>query len=337
MSEIFQTLLPGNETIEQPRFAGAGRVLRVDRRRRDFVAGLPIAESESVQLGPGRGEYVSRRVCGRDLVILCYKWEPKLVVHSVPNEDWVVLLMPLNERSEFVFNGRVARPLDLFLSAGRDGYMTTGKDRVNIAIGIRKTRLISACAALAGIGAEDVGLRDLVLPPEQDTGRPLRHMLIDAATPSEDEPLSQGQFALPEALENDLVSMLAAHLGPAVRSAPEVNLFRVEALRVVHAAIAASKALPAASLADLCEAVGVSQRWLHKCFVDVLGVSPYRYLRLARLSRARDLLLKPDAKPALVKSISLSLGYRLSGRFAAEYRSVYRENPTDTLGRPRQA
>ena len=337
MSETFQTLLPGNETIEQPRCAGADRVLRVDRRRRDFVAGLPVADSESVQLGPGKGEYVSRRVCGRDLVILHYKLKPKLAVHTVPEKDWVVLLMPLNERSEFVFNGRVARPLDLFLSAGRDGYMTTGKDRVNIAIGIRKTRLISACAALAGFGADDVGLRDLVLPPEQDTGRHLRHMLIGAATPAEDEPLSQGQFALPEVLENDLVSMLAAQLGPAVRSVPEVNLFRVEALRVVHAAIAASTALPAASLADLCEAVGVSQRWLHKCFADVLGVSPYRYLRLARLSRARDLLLKPDAKPALVKSISLSLGYRLSGRFAAEYRSVYRENPSDTLGRPRQA
>jgi AraC family ethanolamine operon transcriptional activator len=130
--------------------------------------------------------------------------------------------------------------------------------------------------------------------------------------------------------------MLAGQLVPAVRSVPEVNLFRVEALRVARAAIAASTALPAASLADLCAAVGVSQRWLHKCFVDVLGVSPYRYIRLSRLSRARELLLTPDAKPTLVKSTSLSLGYRLSGRFAADYRSVFGENPSDTLGRPRQ-
>jgi AraC-like DNA-binding protein len=331
MSEIFHTLLPGNETIEPQRYAGASRIVRVNRDRRDFLAGLPVKESESVQLGPGTGEYLSRRISGRDLIILSYRMAPKLAVHTVPKMDWLILLMALNRRSEFVFNGRAARPFDLFLSAGRDGYMTTGKDRVNIAIGIRKTRLISACAALAGVGAEDVALRDLVLPPEQDTGQRLRRMLIGAATPSEDEPLSQGQFALPQALENDLTSMLAAQLVPAVRSVPEVNLFQVDALCVVRAATAASKALPAASLADLCGAAGVSQRWLHKCFVDVLGVSPYRYIRLARLSRARELLLNPDAKPALVKSISLSLGYRLSGRFAADYRSVFGENPSDTL------
>lgn len=331
MSELFQTLLTGNETIEQRRSAGADRTVRLNRLRRDFIAGLPVEESESVQLAPGTGDYVSRRICGRDLLILAYRWAPKLAIHTVPKKDWAVLLMSLNRRSEFVFNGRVSRPLDLFLSAGRDGYTTIGKDRVNIAIGIRKTRLISACAALAGIGAEDVRLRDLVLPPERDAGRRLRHALIGAAAPSEDEPLSRGQFALPEAPENDLISMLAAQIVPAVRSVPEANLFRAEALGVVRAAIAASKTLPTASLADLCEAAGVSQRWLHKCFEDVLGVSPYRYIRLARLSRARELLLASDAKPPLVKSVSLSLGYRLSGRFAAEYRSVFGENPSDTL------
>ena len=164
MSEIFQTLLPGNETIEQPRFAGAGRVLRVDRRRRDFVAGLPIAESESVQLGPGRGEYVSRRVCGRDLVILCYKWEPKLVVHSVPNEDWVVLLMPLNERSEFVFNGRVARPLELLLSAGRDRAW-------------RRVVVLASAAAVAAVGIGALGIRSIAARRAggQATGRGDRH------------------------------------------------------------------------------------------------------------------------------------------------------------------
>jgi AraC family ethanolamine operon transcriptional activator len=141
---------------------------------------------------------------------------------------------------------------------------------------------------------------------------------------------------MPEALERDLISLLAARLVAAVRRVPEANPLRVDALRVVRAATAASKALPAPSLADLCGAGGVGQRWLHKCFVDVLGVPPYRYIRLARLSKARDLLLSSEANPALVKSISLSLGYRLSGRFAADYRSVFGENPSDTLRASRQ-
>ena len=309
---------------------------RVSRRRGDFLAGLPVQESESVQTGPGKGMYRSQRICGRDLVLMSYSFVPKMVVHTVPQRDWAILLMSLKPQSDLAFNGRAARPFDLFLAAGRDGYTTTGKDRHNLAIGIRKSRLVSACAAVAGVGEEDVVLSDGVLQRKQVLGRRLHRILIgDTAQPGE-EPLAEGQFAMTEAIENDLISLLAAQLAPTVRRSPVVSAFQMNALRVVRAATAASKELPVASLADLCEAGGVSQRWLHKCFVDVLGVSPYHYLRLARLSRAHDLLLKPDAKPALVKTISLSLGYRLSGRFAAEYRSVYGENPSDTLGRPRQ-
>jgi AraC-like DNA-binding protein len=74
----------------------------------------------------------------------------------------------------------------------------------------------------------------------------------------DEEPLSEGRFAIPEALENDLISLPAAQLVPAVRRGPEVNPFRV-------------------------------------------------------------------------KSIALSPGYRLSGRFAAEFRSIHGGNPSDML------
>jgi AraC-like DNA-binding protein len=300
------------------------------------VAGLPVQESESIQLGPGTGEYRSRRISGHDLVVMSYKVAPRLAIHTVPKKGWAILFMPLNRRSEFVFNGYLAQPFDLFLSAGPDGYLTTGEDRCNIAVGIRETRLVSACAALAGVGEEDVTLRDLVVPREQVMGQRLHHGLIGVAAQSGEEPLSEGQLAIPEALENDFTSMLAAQLVPAMRRVPEVNYFGVNALRVVRTAIAASKALPAPGLADLCAAAGVSQRWLHKCFMDVIGVSPYQYIRLARLSKAHELFLMREPTPTLVKSVSLSVGYRLSGRFAKEYRSVYGENPSDTLRRPRQ-
>jgi len=105
----------------------------------------------------------------------------------------------------------------------------------------------------------------------------------------------------------------------------------VDALRVVHEAIAASEMLAAPSLADLCAAAGVSQRWLHKCFVDVIGVSPHRCIKAARLSRARTALLAPEDRPLRIKSLALSLGYRLSGRFAADYRALFGENPSETF------
>lgn len=306
-------------------------LIRVDRRRPEFVSGLPLRESESVQLGPGDAEYVSRRTRGRDLVLLSYSVAPDLRVHSVPQTGWAVLIMALNPRSRFVFNGRETGAWELSLATGRDGYVTAGKERRNLAIGIRKGRLVRACAALAGIGPEDVPLRDCVLLLEQDPDRRLRRALIDAAGTPEGMPTSPGEFSMPAAVENDLLSLLAAQLLRVLCPVPDANPFRLDALRVVHAATALTKTDPAPSLAEMCAAAGVSQRWLHKCFADVLGIPPYRYVRLARLSRARERLLASDGDCTLVKTLSLSLGYRLSGRFAAEYRSVFGENPSATL------
>lgn len=90
-------------------------------------------------------------------------------------------------------------------------------------MGSRRTRLISACAALAGVGAEDVTLGALVLTPEQDTGQRLRHRLIGATIPAGGEPLSESPFAMPQALENNLVFMLAAQFVPTVRRGVGVN------------------------------------------------------------------------------------------------------------------
>jgi len=296
-----------------------------------FVSGLPLQESESVQLEAGHAAYVSRRVLGREVVLMAYNVAPELRVHSVPHEDWLILFMAMNPRSAFVINGRQTRTWELTLAAGRDGYMTAGKDRRNLAVAVRKRRMAQACAALAGVGPEDIHLQDCVLLPEQDPDWRLRRALISAAGPAEGGRTSPGEFSMPAAVENDLVSLLAAQLLPALRSAPDASPFRLDALRVVRAATALTKTHPAPSLTEMCAAAGVSQRWLHKCFADVLGMPPYRYVRLARLTKARERLLASDGDLRLVKTLSLSLGYRLSGRFAAEYRSVFGENPSETL------
>jgi AraC-like DNA-binding protein len=330
-SQLSQLVVPAGLALGSLEASTRGSAMRVDERRPQFVSGLPLQESESVQLGAGHAAYVSRRVLGRDVVLMAYNVVPELRVHSVPHEDWLILFMAMNPRSAFVINGRETRPWELTLAAGRDGYMTAGKDRRNLAVAVRKRRLAQACAALAGIGPEDVHVQDCVLVPEQDRDWCLRRALISAARSPGGARASPGECSMPTAVENDLVSLLAAQLLAALRSAPDASPFRLDALRVVRAATALTKTHPAPSLAEMCAAASVSQRWLHKCFADVLGMPPYRYVRLARLSKAREQLLASDGDSMLVKTLSLSLGYRLSGRFAAEYRSVFGENPSETL------
>jgi AraC-like DNA-binding protein len=267
------------------------------------------------------------------MVVLLYRVIPKLAVHTVPDKNWVIFVVPISTRSEYLFNGHVVRPFEVFVSAGRDGYASSGEDRFNVAVAIRKPRLIAACSALAGVAAEEVKLADLILPLGQHAGRRLHRTLLDVARHRDSDPIAPGRFPMPEALENDLVSMFARQLVFQVCRVPVANPFPVSALQVVRAATAAGNVLAAPSLSDLCAAAGVSQRWLHKSFVDVTGVSPARYARLARLSKARDLLLASEPDAVSVKRVALSLGFVTSGRFAADYRSVFGENPVDTLRR----
>jgi transcriptional regulator GlxA family with amidase domain len=84
------------------------------------------------------------------------------------------------------------------------------------------------------------------------------------------------------------------------------------------------------TLADLVAASGVPGRTLFKHFQDSKGVPPMRYLRQARLERARQALIHAQAGQS-VTEIALSVGFSHLGRFAVEYRRRFGESPSETL------
>ena len=108
-SQLSQLLVPAGLARGSREASAQSGAMRVDERRPEFVSGLPLQESESVQLEPGDAAYVSRRVLGREVVLMAYNVAPELRVHSVPHEDWLILFMATNPRAAFVINGREAR------------------------------------------------------------------------------------------------------------------------------------------------------------------------------------------------------------------------------------
>jgi AraC-like DNA-binding protein len=253
--------------------------------------------------------------------------------YTVPHPDWAFVIVPIDTRPELRMNGRAAGKNDWFLATSQDGYVTTGENRCHIAFAVRRTRLEADCAALMGIGPEDVCLRDLCVSPEERFGDRMRRALVDVAMHSCQPAAPAGTFSISEALERDVLCHVSEQLAPLLARSPGPAAYRLQALKVVRAATERAALDSAASLADLCSAAGVSQRWLHKCFMEVTGTAPYRYLRMARLTRARDLLLSADPHETRVKQVALTVGYRLSGRFAAEYCALHGENPSDSLSR----
>jgi AraC-like DNA-binding protein len=87
-------------------------------------------------------------------------------------------------------------------------------------------------------------------------------------------------------------------------------------------------------LAEICAAVGVSERTLRTCCHEHLGMSPVRYLWLRRMHLARRALLRADPVAATVTGIATDHGFWELGRFSVEYRALFGEMPSTSLRRP---
>jgi AraC family ethanolamine operon transcriptional activator len=84
------------------------------------------------------------------------------------------------------------------------------------------------------------------------------------------------------------------------------------------------------SLLDLCRELGVSERTLHYAFRQVRGLSPMAYFRAFRLNAVRQ-ELKAAADTASVQAIAQRWGFWHTGEFAAAYRRLFGELPSQTL------
>jgi AraC family ethanolamine operon transcriptional activator len=85
------------------------------------------------------------------------------------------------------------------------------------------------------------------------------------------------------------------------------------------------------SLLDLCRELGVSERTLHYAFQEVRGLSPMAYFRAIRLNAVRQELKAAAANMATVHEIAQRWGFWHTGEFAAAYRRLFGELPSQTL------
>lgn len=83
------------------------------------------------------------------------------------------------------------------------------------------------------------------------------------------------------------------------------------------------------TLARLCSEIGTSISTLERVFLDQFGLSPKRYLQVARLSAVRRSLLDPEDGRS-VSDVADAWGFWHKSKFAADYRQEFGELPSST-------
>jgi AraC family ethanolamine operon transcriptional activator len=85
------------------------------------------------------------------------------------------------------------------------------------------------------------------------------------------------------------------------------------------------------SMLDLCRELAVSERTLHYAFQEVRGLSPMAYFQAIRLNAVRQELKAAPAGTMIVHEIAQRWGFFHTGEFAAAYRRLFGELPSQTL------
>jgi AraC family ethanolamine operon transcriptional activator len=85
---------------------------------------------------------------------------------------------------------------------------------------------------------------------------------------------------------------------------------------------------------ELCEHTKCSQRTLEKCFSKRFGVTPKKYIKCLRLAEVHKGLRNFDAcdYDSIIELAGVN-GFWHMGQFAADYRRIYGELPSETLNR----
>ena len=130
----------------------------------------------------------------------------------------------------------------------------------------------------------------------------------------------------------DIERTFATVLSRADGSASAAPPGRIDDRKVVASSLAYADSLGRVpTVSEIHSAVFVSERRLRYAFERVLGQSPSSALRSWALDRARRELLAADPEVDTVLGIATRLGFANQGRFAARYRAVFGELPSETL------
>lgn len=266
---------------------------------------------------PFEGLQVFHERTSRSLSQSCLVW---------PDSIW--LGIPLNDKQESRINGLALEADNIMCRPGNTEFELTTPDDFDIfGIVINEHQLLEQ-ASRQGI---DINWMDITAN---------ERLAIPAGT------LSSIKYLLSRLLDQALVQQTPSHLTQDLIIMGLLDIFEKEApnqkihtsYRHRHEIVRTAREYvaqhpdTALTLSELCEACHTSRRTLQNSFETILGLSPIQYLRFTRLNGVRRDLKTADHSET-VGDIAARWGFWHLGQFAKDYKNVFGELPSESLGR----
>ncbi|WP_428825517.1 helix-turn-helix domain-containing protein [Azonexus sp. IMCC34842] len=159
----------------------------------------------------------------------------------------------------------------------------------------------------------------------------LRNCLLSIFDPASFEPALLRYPQVQRAMSSAIIGHLAEVLHAASHAPLPNRSFRGRCQVVKEAThYALSHTAEPITVADLCQKLNISRRMLNYCFQDALATNPVHYLRSLRLNGVRRDLRQPLPAHTQIRDIAGKWGFWHLPRFAAEYRALFGELPSET-------
>jgi AraC-like DNA-binding protein len=304
----------------------------VDDRQIDDVAAMALALSDGLQ-----GEYVqleSRAFIGRWTTLRSGAMTVQFASQNIavarrlrtPPNRWG-FIVPLSVPASARWNGHPVSPDDLIVCPPSSDCLAFDPGSTHYAVLTVPftSPAVAASISLASSGPESTAVSC------GSYGRELRDQLVRIR-----ERIDLDSSAPPSRWGSELAAVLLRCIRQAVtpRGDGRVTDFRSRTVRRAEAFVR-SHISEGVSIAQLSTVAGVSERSLRNAFYDVYTTSPKRYITLWQLHQVRRTLQTNGGAAATVTNAATCHGFFELGRFAAAYKSLFGETPSETLQRAR--
>jgi AraC family ethanolamine operon transcriptional activator len=299
----------------------------------EYAASLGHRDLRVLALGPARQRWESARI---DLNGIPVRWARDggpCVFEGSLDVDVVGLMVCVDATGKMIGNGT---------AFGRDSVMVVPRRHEIRVTSLDAIGWITALIPTSRLGPMAVERRDFScgVIDARITGEPtFSHALMGIARAAMAGAFDGNPLGRRDASQR-LVAAASTLLGapsesPMVQSrAGRRRMSRVEVIQLVERWLD-DETDRRPSLCALAQAAGVSHRTLHNAFVEQLGVSPKRFLRLRLLNAVRRELTCAGGDDRRVTDVVSRLGVWDWGRFSGEYSRLFGELPSETLRRTR--